>query len=186
MQHAKSSPNAPPPTTLTEHVYCGDSIRGRLLPEATTLVNSIVADITKRAKPHISSDDGTGLIVQVCDREQLHAALALPGSPLEQGADASASTELFCDWLVGSALGTPKVDQVTEITMAGWTKQEQVVVGLHYLTLQDANAIVYMQWQKSEWVLAMRASGIRPFALVLCIAASGDRVTLYELVYVFD
>lgn len=178
------SSNAPPPAAFSERVHCEELIKERLLPEAVALANAIIEDITARAKPHVSDDDGTGLIVQICDRNQLHAALALPDSPVQQGTDASASTELFCDWLVRSALETPEVDQVAEIAVA-WTKSERVVVGLHHLTLQDANAVVYTQWQRSEWVLAMRASGIKQFALVLCIA-SGDRVTLYEPVHVFD
>lgn len=187
-QHKSSSSgssNAPSPAALSECVYCGELVQERLLPATVALANAIIEDITARAKPHVSVDDGgTGLIVQICDRGQLHAALALPGSPVQQGADASASTELFCEWLVRSALETSEVDQVTEIATA-WTKREQVAVALHHLTLQDANAIVYTQWQRSEWVLAMRARGIQQFALVLCVA-SGDRVTLYEPVHVFD
>lgn len=169
-------------------VYCDHLVRERLLPESLALANDIVAEIKRHASKQQprAADDGVGLLVQLLDRGALHEALALSSSPVSQAPDADASVAAFWDWLVQSALETPLVGQTIRIVSSQRpTTRDPLVVAFARLSLEDANAVVYRQWQQPKWIHELRASGIAQFALVLCIAP-GDCSTMYEPVQVFD
>jgi hypothetical protein len=114
--------------------------------------------------PWVKIDD-PGLVVQILNMDDLHSALALPGSPVGQGADVAASSLAFREWLIARALAVAPTSQVPTNSNS---------VAFHHLTERDANKIVYRKWHVIPWAASI-INNAPPLVmpLVLWIAGTG-------------
>lgn len=144
---------------LDPGISCSDELRKLLRPETIRMANEIIVGL--RA-------DDPGLVVQILNADDLHLALALPGSPVVQGADAAESADAFRKWLIARALATPGVSPNSQIPPNSRS------VAFHHLTERNANAIVYGGWQVIPWVAEIQNQAPPvEMPLVLWMAGTG-------------
>ena len=142
--------------SLSSSVSCPDDLQESLHEETIRAVNAIC--------PHLKAED-PGLVVQILNMDDLHSALGLPGSPVNQGADAAASSIAFRNWLIAGALSVAPVSQ---------SPPNSDSAAFHHLTEREANAIVYTRWHVISWVANIQNHApplVMP--LVLWMAGSG-------------
>lgn len=124
-------------------------------PETITIAN--------RISPTLHIED-PAVIVEIVDIELLHNALALPSSPIAQGANPQASELAFRYWTVNTALLVQGITQASNhIGIYGW----------HHLSQDQALAIVYQHWHVIPWTVDIRAANVGLFARVLWMSGSG-------------
>ncbi|KAH9102675.1 hypothetical protein AeMF1_020784 [Aphanomyces euteiches] len=123
-------------------------------------------------------EDETGLVVQINDQSNLHAALALPSSPVVQGADANASLEAFRDWLIHGARNVNARSQVPE--------NSSVSLAFHHLTGPEAVDMTSGQWLKYQWCTEIRNNGLLEFATVFWMDGTERRratITIFQNIF---
>jgi hypothetical protein len=155
--------------SLSSTLSCSEELKESMCEETIRMVNKTSLGVT---------DDDPGLVVQILNMDDLHTALALPGSPVGQGADPAASSIAFRAWLIVRALAVAPASQCPPNSNS---------VAFHHLTERDANTIVYSKWQVIPWVASI-INHAPPLAmpLVLWIAGTGKgRCDLFVAEQVF-
>ncbi|CAK4626346.1 hypothetical protein LEN26_002275 [Aphanomyces euteiches] len=143
---------------LSRNIACDASILSVLKQETIKLANLVVNEI---------EEDDTGLVVQIHDENKRHAALALPNSPVIQGADADESLVAFRDWLIHGARNVNAGRQVPE--------DSSVALAFHHLTSGEAITIVSGQWILPRWCIEIRNSEFQEFTTVFWMEGTGQR-----------
>ncbi|KAH9144948.1 hypothetical protein AeRB84_011121 [Aphanomyces euteiches] len=149
---------------LSRNITCDSSILSVLTQETIKLANLVVNEI---------GEDDLGLFVQINDLNNLHAALALPHSPVAQGADANASLEAFRNWLIDGARTVNAGCQVPE--------NLNVSLAFHHLTSEQAINIAYGQWLQHHWYIEIRNSGFQEFATAFLMEGTGRRRATFSI-----
>jgi hypothetical protein len=111
------------------------------------------------------------VFVKITNTEHLHQALALPHSPLKPASTAQESAEAFLEWL------RPKdVERETTTEMPAYI----------FMTSECANTMVYGNWMRIPWNVAMHDAGVGAFCKAYRMDWLGrNRTQLYELQQVF-
>eukprot|EP00274_Cyanoptyche_gloeocystis_P001541 CAMPEP_0196660172 /NCGR_PEP_ID=MMETSP1086-20130531/38465_1 /TAXON_ID=77921 /ORGANISM="Cyanoptyche gloeocystis , Strain SAG4.97" /LENGTH=163 /DNA_ID=CAMNT_0041994459 /DNA_START=61 /DNA_END=552 /DNA_ORIENTATION=+ len=144
---------------LDPKIRCAPSVLQKLDSETLDLCNSVL--------PAVTVDD-PGLVVQFLNPDDLHAALALPGSPIPPGADPLFSMNAFRAWVIQSALQAPHVGPGNHVPSA------TLSTAFRHLTEEMANAIVYKSWHLIPWAHQIQQAGLTDrVALVLWLAGTG-------------
>ncbi|KAH9102672.1 hypothetical protein LEN26_013235 [Aphanomyces euteiches] len=144
---------------LSRNISCDASILSVLTQETIKLANLVVNEI---------DEDDCGLLVQIHDQNNLHAALALPNSPVIQGADANESLEAFRDWLIHGARTVNAGSQVPE--------DSAVSLAFHHLTGGEATKkLTNGQWIQLRWMIEIQDNGLQEFATVFLLEGIGRR-----------
>jgi hypothetical protein len=160
---------------LSRNITCDSTIIDLLTPKTIELANIVVNEI---------NEEDPGLFVQITNQNNLHAALALPSSPVSQGVNADDSLEAFREWLIERAVHVNRRSQVPQ--------NSDVSLAFHQLSLDDAVKITNREWMQQRWNVEIQDNGVGEFAIVFLMARTGrhratftiDRLLIFSYIFI--
>jgi hypothetical protein len=171
---AKHNENVSQNSLLHPNIRCDDDLKDILSQSSIELCSQILPTLHK---------DDPGIIVQIINKSHLHAALALPGTPIAQGANETASEDAFRAWIIAQALAAPGVGPNHQCP------PNSVSLAFHHLTEREANSIAYSQWHIVPWVYNIQQQvPALEMPLVLWMTGSGrrGRAEMFKAAPVFE
>ena len=105
--------------SLSSSISCPDDLKESLCKETIRAVNAICL--------HLKADN-PGLVVQILSMDDLHSALGILRSPVNQGADATASSIAFRNLLIAGALSVAPVSQSPPMLFITSQKEKQITL----------------------------------------------------------
>lgn len=128
-----------------------------------------------------TTEDGLIVWVQITNGQNLHAALALPNSPIPQGANVADSEAAFRAWIIAGAANVNPASQ--------FPANSPTSLMFHHLSVGDSFDICTGQWLNHAWYFEMlenrrgpEAARIGEFAMVFVISGTEQNGTAASLV----
>jgi hypothetical protein len=148
-----------------------EALLSKLTSDSILLANTIASTLKR---------DDPGLICQILSPYDLHAALALAGSPIPQAQDQLASSDAFKQWIIQQALMSPGVNANNQ------EPPNTLSMAFHHLSEEQANDIVYQRWLCVPWVAQLQQHPQLSMPLVLWFTGTGKgKAHMFEAKQVF-
>jgi hypothetical protein len=156
-----------------------DVSQGSKMKKNPGFLSSATLHISNLVFKNLVPDD-PALIVQLGSKASIHAALALPSSPIAPGHNQMASVTHFRNWIIACAHVDPRITPARRV-------QGPRSLAWHHLTHDEHSALYFHRWTVPGWLDQIRAANYPEAVATVLIAVAEGRgsLNLFEAA-VFD